>query len=79
MSIIRTLVQTANGQLVVVDTAKVGKPLGMPYETMVFKANKDGSIKKGCKHLDVQTTFNQETALFEHEEMCKKWGKVTVV
>lgn len=81
MSIKRTLVQTANGKYVIVDTANIPEPLriGMPYETMVFKSNKKGELKEAAHPLDTRFAGDVQCALFEHEQMCKIWEQEVVV
>lgn len=81
MSIKRTLVQTANGKYVMIDTAYVEGPLriGMPYEIIVFKCNKKGELKDLAHPLDLRFAGDQQCALFEHESLVNIWKEKTLV
>ena len=80
MGIKRTLVQTANGKYVMVDTANIPEPLriGMPYEIMVFKSNKKGELKESAHPLDIRFAGDVQCALFEHESLVEKWKEQIV-
>ena len=81
MSIKRTLVQTANGKYVIVDTANIPEPLriGMSYETMVFKSNKKGELKEAAHPLDTRFAGDVQCALFEHESLVNVWKEQVVI
>ena len=75
MSIKRTLIQTANGKYVIIDTANVPEPIGMSYESMVFRSNKKGELKDAAHPLDVRFAGDIQCALFEHESLINVWKR----
>ena len=77
MSIKRTLVQTANGKYVMIDTAYV-EWIGMQYEIIVFKCNKKGELKDLARPLDLRFAGDQQCALFEHESLVNIWKEKTL-
>lgn len=75
----RTVVATANGKHVLIDTRYVPFPLGRNnYETSVARCNTNGKVHH-WKELDVLTATEKETADMNHAAMINKWMKEVLI
>lgn len=69
----RDIVVTATKGCVCIDTSYV--PEKHPFwETMVFKANKRGSVTDWIHDLDVATYKTRDEAVSGHNAMVRKWA-----
>ena len=76
----RTIITTANGKHVCVDTRYVPFPLGNNcYETQVFRCNTNGNVVNYINAIDSVTYGNDKIAAdIGHANMINKWMKGVV-